>query len=147
MTEAPNQEQPIANFTWHPTYVGQSEDRVRRGLREEIGRDQRQYALSLEGAEAAEHDSLASVVELERRWGQFDFDWAETDPDALADRIVDFELERDQRRELIGYAAWRAEQADTGEEITPELAWKTAPVLIGAVALIVIIVIILAIVQ
>lgn len=146
MTDAPDQGQPVATFAWHPTYVGQPVDGVQRSLREEIGRDQRQYALSLEGAEASEHDSLSSVVELERRWGQFDFDWAETDPDALADRIIAFELERDHRRELISYATWRAEQADTGEEATPELAWKTAPVLIGAAALIVIVAIILAIV-
>jgi hypothetical protein len=135
-----------ATFNWHPAYAGQSVDNVRRELIHEIGRDQRQYALALEGAEASEHDSLNSIVELERRWGTYDFDWAETDPEILADKVIAFELERDQRQEMIGFAEWRAEQQDTGEEPAPEFAWKTAPVLVGAAIMIVIIVIILAVV-
>jgi hypothetical protein len=133
-------------FTWHPQYRGQSVEQVRRDLKNEIGRDQRQYALSLEGAEQAEHDSLSSVVELERRWGTYDFDWAETDPGELADRIVRFELDRDTRQELISFNDYRAELDDTGEEITPELAWKTKPVLIIAgIGALVVIVILLAV--
>jgi hypothetical protein len=129
-------------FQWHPTYKGRDVDQVRRDLAGEIGRDQRQYQLSLEGAEQSEFDSLSSVVELERRWGHFDFDWAETDPKELADRIIAFELDRDNRRELISFADYRVELDDTGEEVTPEFAWKTKPVLItaglGIIALIVI---------
>lgn len=131
-----------ARFMWHPTYQGQDVDHVRRGLADEIGRDQRQYTLSLEGAEQAEFASLTSVVELERRWGQFDFGWTEVPASELADRIVAFELERESRQELISFADYRADLDESGEEVTPELAWKTKPVLItaalGVLALIII---------
>jgi alkanesulfonate monooxygenase SsuD/methylene tetrahydromethanopterin reductase-like flavin-dependent oxidoreductase (luciferase family) len=143
-TDQPTQEPDV--FTWHPKYKGQEVERVRRDLRDEIGRDQRQYALSLEGAEQAEHDSLSTVVELERRWGSYDFDWAETDPQELADRIIQFELERDSRQELISFSDYRAELDDSGEEVTPELAWKTKPVLItAALGALVVIIILLAV--
>lgn len=120
-------------FEWHPNYAGQDVERIRRSLRDEIARDQRQHELSLEGAEQSEHDSLSSVVELERRWGQFDFDWTQTDPQVLADRIVAFELERESRQEMMSFADYRAEMDDTGEEPVPELAWKTRPVIVTAV--------------
>jgi hypothetical protein len=119
-------------FTWHPVYQGMDVERVRRTLRDDIARDQRQHELSLAGAEHSEHDSLSSVVELERRWGQFDFDWTQTDPQVLADRILAFELERESRQELMSFADYRAEMDDTGEELVPEMAWKTKPVLITA---------------
>ena len=135
--------QAPASFNWHPVYQGQRVEDVRRDLIHEIGRDQRQYALALDGAEASEHDSLNSVVELERRWGTYDFDWAEMSPDDLANKVIDFELERDRRQEMFDFAEWRLEQTDTGEEPVPEFAWKTAPVLIGGAVMIVIIVLIL----
>ena len=144
--EVPAESTELAQqFTWHPKYKGCDVEQVRRDIGDEIGRDQRQYSLSLEGAEQAEFASLTSVVELERRWGQFDFDWAETDPKLLADRILEFELERDRRQDLISFGDYRAELEDTGEEITPELAWKTKPVLITAGLGIVVLIIILAI--
>ena len=132
-------------FSWHPTYKGCEIEQVRRDIADEIGRDQRQYALSLEGAEQAEFDSLTSIVELERRWGQFDFGWAETEPKVLADRILEFELERDQRQEMISFSDYRVELDDSGEEVTPEFAWKTKPVLITAGLGIVVLIIILAV--
>ena len=131
-----------AVFEWHPDYKGCEVERVRRDICDEISRDQRQYGLALEGAELAEFASLSSVVELERRWGQFDFDWAETDPRELADRVLAFELERESRQDMISFADYRAELDDSGEEVTPEFAWKTKPVLVtaglGIVALVVI---------
>jgi hypothetical protein len=45
---------------------------------------------------------------------------------------------------MISFATWRDEQADTGEETTPEFPWKTAPVLIGGALMVIIIVVILA---
>ncbi|MEJ7839829.1 MAG: hypothetical protein WKF81_13535 [Thermomicrobiales bacterium] len=129
-SNSPNQ--PVVRFAWHPTYQGQDVEHVRRGLADEIGRDQRQYALSLEGAEQAEFASLTSVVELERRWGQFDFGWTDVPAGELADRIVAFELERESRQDLISFADYRADLDESGEEMTPELAWKTKPVLITA---------------
>ena len=51
------------------------------------------------------------MVELERKWGVYDFDWAEQDADALASRIVAFEQERERRQELISWAEYRAENA------------------------------------
>lgn len=132
----------VTEFEWHPTYRGQPVERVRRDLADEIGRDQRQYALSLEGAEQAEFESLSSVVELERRWGQYDFGWTEVNAQELADRIVAFELERESRQDLMSFADYRADLDESGEEVTSELAWKTKPVLVtaalGVIALIVI---------
>jgi hypothetical protein len=37
--------------------------------------------------------------------------WSEADPATLAGRIVEFELERERRRELISYADYRASAA------------------------------------
>jgi hypothetical protein len=98
-------------FTWHPTYAGRPVDQVRRDLAEEIARDQRAYELALEGAEHSEHASLSSVMEIEKRWSVYSFDWADIDPRALADRIVAFELERDRQRELFPYADYRGQQS------------------------------------
>ena len=101
-------------FIWHPDYKGKSFQQVQRELQQEIGRDQRSHHLALEGAEQAEHDSLTTIVELERRWGRYDFDWAEMDPAALAERVVTFEREREKRRELISFDEYRASGALTG---------------------------------
>lgn len=96
-------------FAWHSEYAGQTFDTVERSLATEIARDQRQYHLALEGAEQSEHESLSSVVELERRWGNYAFDWAEMDATDLAHRIVLFERERERRQEMISFADYRAE--------------------------------------
>ncbi len=101
-------------FIWHPDYKGKSFQQVQRELQGEIGRDQRSHHLALEGAEQAEHDALATIVELERRWGRYDFDWAEMDPAALAERVVTFEREREKRREMISFDQYRASGALTG---------------------------------
>jgi hypothetical protein len=96
-----------AMFEWHPVYGGRSLDSVTRELGDDISRDQRSYELVLQGAEESEHDALASVVELERRWSTFDFGWSESDPRTLAERIAAFEWEREQRREMISWQEYR----------------------------------------
>jgi len=102
-----------ARFEWHPVYHGRSAADVRRELADEIARDQRAYELVLEGAERAENASLASVMELEKRWGVYSFDWADMEPDVLAGRIVDFELARERRQELFPYAEYREDARRT----------------------------------
>lgn len=94
-------------FVWHPDYMGKPVAVVRSSLATEIASDQRAYALTLEGAEEHEGNSLTSIIALERKWGPFDLNWAETDPGQLADRIIAFELDRDRRQELIPYATYR----------------------------------------
>ena len=94
-------------FAWHPTYQGRTVGQVRDELRLEVQRDQRQYRLSMEGAEDHEQRVLATVLDLEKKWGTFDFGWAETDPADLAARVAAFEKARDDRRELIPYASYR----------------------------------------
>jgi hypothetical protein len=101
-------------FIWHPVYKGKSFQQVQREVQEEIRRDQRSHHLALEGAEQSEHDSLSKIVELERRWGTYDFDWAEMDPALLAERVVTFEREREKRRELISFDDYRASGALSG---------------------------------
>jgi len=101
-------------FIWHPVYKGKSFQAVQREVQEEIRRDQRSHHLALEGAEQAEHDALSTIVELERRWGTYDFDWAEMDPAVLAERVVIFEREREKRREMISFDDYRASGALSG---------------------------------
>ncbi len=134
-------------FAWHPQYSGQTFDTVERGLTAEIARDQRQYQLSLEGAEKSEHESLASVVELERRWGNYAFDWAEMDAGELAHRIVNFERERERRQELISFREYRAQgglvggDGETGQRQSGALPVRTITI---AVAVVIAIIVILA---
>jgi hypothetical protein len=119
-------------FAWHPTYRGRTLDEVRAGIEQELGRDQRAYTLALEGAERQENAALASVIELERKWGTYDLDWAETEPGALAERVAAFEQVREQRRELIPYAAYRAELAPAPTATAGRTAsGRTAPPLGG----------------
>ncbi len=87
-------------FAWHPVWQGRSVAEVRDELRVQAGRDQRAYALALEGAERHENDALASVVRLERTWGGIALDWPEADPDALAEAMLAAERERERRREM-----------------------------------------------
>lgn len=96
-------------FVWHPEYIGESYESVRRQLEDDIERDQRAYNLALEEAEKEEFGAFNSVRELEKRWSDYDFGWAEVPPKYLADRILAFERARDERQELISWQDWKAE--------------------------------------
>ncbi len=127
-------------FEWHPSYRGRTLGQVRDEVRNELARDQRQLALSLEGADRDENAVLASVVTLEKKWGRFDMDWAEADPDALADRIAAFELERERRRELFPFrptpaAPTAAPAPATGFGGMPRIVWAIAVVVVLALVL------------
>jgi hypothetical protein len=101
-------------FEWHPEYAGRTLEKVTRDLESEIARDQRSYEIALMGAEESEHDALASVVDVERRWSPFHFGWNETDPAELAQRIAAFEWEREQRREMISWQEYRSGNGNAG---------------------------------
>lgn len=155
MTE--HQSSPMATdeqtFTWHPEYKGRSVEDVRRKLADELAQDQRAYELALSSAETSEHEALASVMELEKRWSDYSFGWAEIPPDELATRIVDFELERDRRQEMILYDQYRAEATsvvahspggDWRSSLSDDQRRKVAN--IGAVVAMVLIVLVIAMV-
>lgn len=95
-------------FVWHPIYAGKSYTEVRTTLTEDIRRDQRSYVFAMDAAESAENDSLSMVVELERRWSPFEFDWTEMDPVILADRILAFEQAREAAQEMFPFADYRS---------------------------------------
>lgn len=105
-------------FIWHPEYIGESFDSVRRQLQDDIERDQRAYHLALEEAEKEEFGAFNSVRELEKRWSEFDFGWAEVPPKYLADRILSFERARDERKDLISWQDWKAESVERPAEPT-----------------------------
>ncbi len=108
-------------FTWHPEHRGKTFDEVRSALAQDIAADQRQHRLAMDGAEESEQEALASVVGLERKWGKYDFDWAEQEPDALADRIVTFEQERERRQEMISWGDYRDGDVELDEaQVTAE---------------------------
>lgn len=136
---------PGGTFSWHPQYAGQTFDTVERGLASEIARDQRQYHLALEGAEQSEHESLTSIVELERRWGNYAFDWAEMDAGALANRIVSFERERERRKEMISFGDYRAQgglvggDGDASQREPGALPVRTIAIAVVAVVVIILI--------
>ena len=94
-------------FAWHPTFAGRTVREVRDELRREVQSDQRQYGLAMEGADDHEQRVLATVIDLEKKWGGYDFGWAELDAAELAARIVEFEWTREQRRELFSYEEYR----------------------------------------
>lgn len=96
-----------ARFTWHPDYAGRLLLDVRQELVDEITADQRAYAMAIDAAEAKEDDALASVLRLEKRWSPYDLNWAESDPEALADRILQWRWEQERRKELFPYAELR----------------------------------------
>lgn len=139
-----------ARFVWHPDYGGQTIAAVRAAIEADLSSDQRAYALALEGAEQHENDALQSTIALDRKWGPYDLNWAETDPAALADRIVAFEQERERRRELIPYAAWRAAASPAQPTVaagagpgpaakpTTPPAWLMAAIVIAIVVLLVV---------
>jgi hypothetical protein len=114
-------------FAWHPDYAGKRASEVRAAIEADLRSDQRAYALALSGAEEHESDALQSTIALDRKWGPYDLDWAETDPAALADRIVAFERERERRRELIPYAAWRDAATAPGQPATVTASRQPAP--------------------
>ena len=95
-------------FAWHPRYQRRILRQVRDELTAELARDQRAYALAMEGAEEHEQETLASVLELEKKWGGFDLDWATADAPDLAATVAAFEHAREERRELIPYADYRS---------------------------------------
>jgi hypothetical protein len=107
------QDQPASSdrFEWHPTYRGKTVAEVRDEVKIEVGRDQRSYALAMGGADRDENAVLATVVELEKKWGPFDLDWSTAEPAALADRIVAFELDRERQRELFPFGRYRERQS------------------------------------
>lgn len=96
-------------FTWHPQYRGQTAAEVAAAVRADLEHDQRAYELALESADEREHDTLAAVIDLEKKWGQFDMGWAECDAEDLAARIAAFEQERDRRQELFPFADVRGD--------------------------------------
>jgi len=103
-----NARQGIApRFIWHPEYAGRLLLDVREELVREISADQRAYALAMEAAESREDDALASVLRLEKRWSPYDLNWAEADPGQLADRILEWEWQREQRHELFPFSEMR----------------------------------------
>lgn len=132
-------------FVWHPVYAGKSFAQVQNELAEEIARDQRAYKLAIDGAEASEHDSLITVVELERRWSEYEFDWSEMDAKALAQRIVKFEQECEKRQETLSFADYRASGALLEDApVVQESSGTNIPVLkIGIILLAVLVVILL----
>ena len=147
--QAPGTDERV--FAWHPDYQGQSATSVERDLSHQIAKDQRAYELALSGAEKSEHEALASVMELERRWSLYSFDWPETPADGLARRIVDFELERDRRQEMISYDEYREEAAvldagqDTGwrESMSDEQRRRVARIGAGVVLAVVVLMLII----
>ena len=94
-------------FVWHPVYGGKSVAEAGSEIRAEIASDQRQYALALEGAEGHENSALRSVIELDRKWSDYDMGWAEADPGELAARVLAFEQERERRQQMIPFADYR----------------------------------------
>lgn len=133
-------------FTWHPDYAGQTVASVERGLAADIARDQRQYQLALDGAEQSEHESLTSIVELERRWGNYAFDWAEMDANELARRIVTYHRECDRRQEIVPFSEYRASGALLGGSTSDDGDGSGFSPLILAIAAVVIILVIVILV-
>lgn len=134
-------------FAWHPEYKGRDADQVMRELAEQVRRDQQGHALALENAEREEHAAFKSIMDYEKRWGDYDFGWSEADPDELARKIVNFELERDRRQEMISWREYRDMESpassptdrasgDWRERMTDDQRRKTANGLAAVVVLI-----------
>lgn len=96
-----------ARFTWHPDYAGRLVLDVRNELVDEITADQRALAMAMDAAEAKEDDALETVLRLEKRWSPYDLNWAESDPGALADRILAWRWQQERRQELFPYSEMR----------------------------------------
>lgn len=143
---APARTAAADRFQWHPTYKGQSHADVRRDLAAEIARDQRAYNLAMEGAETDEHDSLASAIDLDRKWSDFDLGWTEADPEELAGRIVAFEAERDRRQQLMPWREYRDEELPVTEQMAEAAGVAGMPWLWIIIAVIVLIIIVIILV-
>lgn len=115
-----------AVFEWHPDYAGRTLAKVTRDLESEIARDQRSYEIALMGAEESEHDALASVVDVERRWSPYHFGWNDADPAQLAQRIAAFEWEREQRREMISWQEYRNGNGGTSSASGERSDWRAS---------------------
>ena len=111
-----------ARFNWHPVYAGRLLLDVREELVREITADQRAYALAMEAAESREDDALVSVLRLEKRWSDYDLGWAEADPGQLADRILEWEWQREQRHELFPFSELR-ESAPRQGVLPAQASW------------------------
>jgi hypothetical protein len=105
MDSQPNADTPT--FAWHPEYTGRTMESVHRELVDNISRDQKAYHAALESAEKEEHGAFNTVRDLEKRWSKYDFAWFEQSPEELADRIMQFERERESRQELIDWQQWK----------------------------------------
>jgi hypothetical protein len=105
MDSSPDANPPT--FAWHPEYTGRTMESVHRELVDDISRDQKAYHAALESAEKEEYGAFNTVRDLEKRWSQYDFAWFEQSPEDLADRIMQFERERESRQELIDWQQWK----------------------------------------
>lgn len=124
-TDRPTQPD-AAVFEWHPAYAGRTLAEVTRELESEIGRDQRSYEIALMGAEESEHDALASVVDVERRWSPYHFGWNDAPPAELAQRIAAFEWERERRREMISWQEYRNGNGSASSRSGERSDWRTS---------------------
>ena len=113
-------------FQWHPEYQGRRFEDVQRDLADEIARDQRQYEVALMGAEDSEHDALASVVDIERRWSAYDFGWHEADADDFARRVVEFQWAREQRQDLFSWQEYRRTSGTTSRAAAKGTDWRAS---------------------
>ncbi len=112
-TNATEQQPPEASrFAWHPQYRGQTVEEVRAILLEDLRLDQRSYAITMAGPDDNESEILVRVVGLEKKWGPYALDWATAEPATVVDRVIDFEREREARRELFPYAEYRDRHAN-----------------------------------
>lgn len=111
-----------ARFTWHPEYAGRIVADVKQELVEEITSDQRAYEMALEAAEAKEADALQALLRLDKKWSEFDLNWAEAEPGSLADKILAWEWERDKRHELFPFSEMR-EAAPTVDASPAQQSW------------------------
>lgn len=109
-----------ARFVWHPDFAGRLVLDVREELVGNISADQRSLAMAMDAAEAKEEDALATVLRLEKRWSPYDLNWAETDPGQLADSILQWRWQQEQRQDLFPYSEVR--EAAPAYPIPPEQA-------------------------
>jgi hypothetical protein len=78
------------------------------------------------GAEESEHDALASVVDVEKRWSPYHFGWNEAPPAELAQRIAAFEWEREQRREMISWQDYRSGGGSVAPSAGTRSDWRAS---------------------
>lgn len=112
VTSTSEQQPDASRFAWHPQYRGQTVEEVRAILLEDLRLDQRSYAITMNGPDENESEILVRVVGLEKKWGPYAMDWATAEPATVADRVIDFEREREARRELFPYAEYRDRHAN-----------------------------------